>query len=50
LLFLPKKEKTGDEELLEFEAIQTLLNGGTAYVVETEKMPDTAPLATVFRY
>jgi len=27
------------EYLLEFAAIQTLLNGGTVYVVEPEKMP-----------
>jgi hypothetical protein len=49
-LHLHKKEKTGDEDLLEFAAIQTLLNGGTVYVVEPEKMPDTDPLAAVFRY
>jgi hypothetical protein len=36
--------------LLEFAAIQTLLNGGTVYAVEPEKMPDTKSLAAVFRY
>jgi hypothetical protein len=35
---------------LEFAAIQTLLNGGTVYVVEPEKGPDTKSLAAVFRY
>ena len=49
-IHLHKKEKTGDEDLLEFAAIQTLLNGGTVYVVEPEKMPDTGSLAAVFRY
>jgi hypothetical protein len=49
-LHLHKNEKTGDEDLLELTAIQTLLNGGTVYVVEPEKMPDTDPLAAVFRY
>ncbi len=49
-LHLHKKEKTGDEDLLEFAAIQTLLNGGTVYVVDPEKMPDTESLAAVFRY
>ena len=49
-LHLHKKGKTGDEDLLESAAIQTLLNGGTVYVVEAEKMPDTDPLAAVFRY
>jgi hypothetical protein len=47
---LHKKERTGDEDLLESAAIQTLVNGGTVYVVEPEKMPDTDPLAAVFRY
>ena len=49
-IHLHKKEKTGDQDLLEFTAIQTLLNGGTVYVVEPEKMPDTGSLAAVFRY
>ena len=49
-IHLHKKEKTGDEDLLEFTAIQTLLNGGTVYVVEPGTMPDTGSLAAVFRY
>ena len=49
-IHLHKKEKTGDEDLLEFAAIQTLLNRGTVYMVGAEKMPDTDPLAAVFRY
>jgi hypothetical protein len=49
-IHLHKKEETGDEDLLEFSAIQTLLNGGTVYVVEPEKMPDTESLAAVFRH
>ncbi|MDP2969752.1 MAG: hypothetical protein Q8P64_11185, partial [Deltaproteobacteria bacterium] len=49
-IHLHKKEKTGDEDLLEFAAIQTLLSGGTVYVVDPEKMPDTESLAAVFHY
>jgi hypothetical protein len=49
-LHLHKKEKTGDEDLLESAAIQTLLNGGTVYVVDPEKMSDTESLTAVFRY
>jgi Bacterial archaeo-eukaryotic release factor family 3 len=49
-IHLHKKEKTGDEDLLEFTAIQTLLNGGNVYVVEPGTMPDTGSLAAVFRY
>jgi len=49
-LHLHKKERAGDEDLLESTAIQTLLNGGTVYVVEPGTMPDTGSLAAVFRY
>ena len=42
-------EKRGDEDLLEFAAIQTLLNGGTVYMVGAEKMPESDPFAAVFR-
>lgn len=49
-IHLHKKEKTGDEDLLESAVIQTLLNGGTVYVIEPGKMPDTGSLAAVFRY
>ncbi|MBC7234168.1 MAG: hypothetical protein H5T68_13105 [Chloroflexi bacterium] len=40
----------GDEDLLDFAAIQTILNSGTVYAVEPEKMPDGAPLAAIFRF
>lgn len=40
----------GDEDLLDSAAIQTILNGGTVYAVEPEKVPDDAKLAAVFRY
>ena len=40
----------GDEDLLNCAAIQTLLNGGTVYAVEPEKVPGEALLAAVFRY
>ncbi|MBD2677388.1 MULTISPECIES: hypothetical protein [Nostoc] len=39
-----------DEELLDFAATQTILNGGIVYAVESAKMPDDTPLAAVFRY
>ena len=42
--------EVGDEDLLNAAAIQTILNGGTVYAVEPEKVPDDAPLAAVFRY
>jgi hypothetical protein len=40
----------GDEDLLDLAAIQSILNGGTVYALEPEKVPDHAPLAAVFRY
>jgi len=49
-IHLHKKEKTGDEDLLESTAIQTLLNGGTVYVAKPGSMPDTGSLTAVFRY
>jgi hypothetical protein len=39
-----------DEELFDFAATQTILNGGIVYAVESAKMPDDTPLAAVFRY
>ena len=39
-----------DEDMLDFAAIHTLLNGGTVYAVEPEKVPDEAPAAAIFRY
>lgn len=39
-----------DEELLDFAAVQTILNGGIVYAVELEDIPDKTPLAAIFRY
>ena len=38
-----------DEDMLDFAAIHTLLNGGTVYAVEPEQVPEQAP-AAIFRY
>lgn len=40
----------GGEDLLDFAAVHTLLNGGTVHALEPQKVPDEAPLAAVFRY
>jgi len=45
-----EEAEPGDEDLLDFAAMQTLLNGGTVYAVEPQKVPDEALLAAVFRY
>jgi hypothetical protein len=40
----------GDGDLLDFAAVQTLLNKGTVYVLNSEDMPDGLVAASVFRY
>jgi hypothetical protein len=45
-----EEAEPGDEDLLDFAAVQALLNSGTVYAVELEKVPGEAPLAAVFRY
>ena len=40
----------GDQDLLDFAAIQTLINGGSVYAVEQDKMPVDSPVAAFFRY
>jgi hypothetical protein len=47
---LHEEAKPGDEDLLDFAAVQTILNRGTVYALEPEKMPEAALLAAVFRY
>jgi Bacterial archaeo-eukaryotic release factor family 6 len=43
-------EETGDEDLLDFAAAYTLLNGGTVYAVESNQVPFSTPVAAIFRY
>jgi hypothetical protein len=40
----------GDEDLLDFTAAHTVLNGGMVYAVESDQVPDHAPAAAIFRY
>lgn len=47
---LHDKAEPGDEDLLDFAAIQTFLNGGRVYAVEPENVPDDRHLAAIFRY
>ncbi|MDQ3458382.1 MAG: hypothetical protein M3498_03605 [Deinococcota bacterium] len=44
------ERQPGDQDLLDFAAVQTLLNGGTVYAVQPDEIPDGAPIAAVFRY
>ena len=43
-------EQPGDQDLYDFAAVQTLLNGGLVYVVEPEEIPGGEPVAAIFRY
>jgi hypothetical protein len=45
-----EEAEPSDEDLLDFAAAQTLLNSGTVYAIEPEKVPDETLLAAVFRY
>jgi hypothetical protein len=47
---LHDEAEPGDGDLLDFAAVHTLLKGGTVYAVETNRVPDGAPLAAIFRY
>jgi hypothetical protein len=40
----------GDEDLLDWAAIQTLLNGGDTFALKPDMVPGEAPLAAIFRY
>ncbi len=42
--------ESGDEDLLDLAAMQTIMQGGTVYAVAPEQMPTAAPVAAVFRY
>jgi len=45
-----EEKKPGDEDLLDKAAINTMLRGGTVYIVEPQDMPDRTPAAAIMRY
>ncbi|MBN2844470.1 MAG: hypothetical protein JXQ25_00565 [Deltaproteobacteria bacterium] len=47
---LSKRAKMGNEDLLDFAAIETLLNGGTVYAVDPKEVPHGSTVAAIFRY
>ncbi|BAZ52318.1 hypothetical protein NIES4103_49780 [Nostoc sp. NIES-4103] len=47
---LHPEPKPDDQDMLDFAAIHTILNGGNVYTVEPEQMPNDAPAAAIFRY
>jgi hypothetical protein len=49
-VILQDKATLGNEDLLDFAAIQALSNGGTVYAVNPKEVPGDASIAAVFRY
>ena len=47
---LHDEPEAGDSDLLDFAAVQTILNGGAAYLTDLDKIPGGADVAGVFRY
>jgi hypothetical protein len=47
---LHSEQEPDDEDMLDFAAIHTSLNGGAVYAVEPELVPDQASAAAIFRY
>ncbi len=47
---LEKEPGPGTVELLDLAAAHTFLGGGTAFLVPPEKIPDSGPVAALFRY
>jgi hypothetical protein len=45
-----REAEPGDEDLLDFAAVHTLLHGGTVYAVAPDQIPDNTFIAAVFRY
>lgn len=47
---LHEERQPGDQDILDYAAVQTLLNSGVVFAVAPDQMPGEAPLAAVFRY
>jgi len=47
---LHQQTELGDEDLYDFTAMQTILNGGSVYMVPADKVPDGEPMAALLRY
>lgn len=47
---LHQEAEPDDEDMLDFAAIHTLLNGGRVYAIEPEEIPNSVTAAAIFRY
>ena len=49
-IHLHDQPEPGDEELYDFTAMQTIVNGGSVYILDQDKIPQGKPLAALLRY
>ncbi|QLE48944.1 hypothetical protein FD724_13000 [Nostoc sp. C057] len=49
-VYLHPEKEAGDEDLLDFVAAHTLLNGGTVYAAPFEQIPYSTPVVAIYRY
>ncbi len=49
-VYLHPEKEAGDEDLLDFVAAHTLLNGGTVYAIPFEQIPYSTAVAAIYRY
>lgn len=49
-IFLSNEERVGYQDLLDYAAIQTYLNGGKVYVMPKNQIPDNSNMAALLRY
>lgn len=47
---ISKKRANGLYDLVNYSAVQTLINGGKTYAIKAEEMPQCAMLAAIYRY
>ncbi|BAZ68061.1 MAG: hypothetical protein KME28_00490 [Pelatocladus maniniholoensis HA4357-MV3] len=47
---LHSEAQPDDQDMLDFAAVHTLLNGGAVYTVDPEELPNGIPAAAIFRY
>jgi hypothetical protein len=45
-----REPEPGDEDLLDLAAVQTLLQGGDVYAIDSDQVPGSGPVAATFRY
>lgn len=50
VLSVHSSRETGDQDLLNLAAVQTILCGGSVYALAPSDMPDGSPIAALFRY